>query len=74
MGQMRVLDSSGDRQVKWELEDKASIEAAEEVYKTLKNAGFTFFTVEPGTDKGSKLKDFDSAQETIVAIPRVTGG
>jgi len=74
MGQMRVLDSSGDRQVKWELEDKASIEAAEETYKALQAAGFSFFTVEPGTDKGGRLKDFDSAQETVVAIPRVTGG
>lgn len=74
MGQMRVLDSSGDRQVKWEADDKASIEAAEQVYEALKAAGFSFFTVEPGTDKGGKLKDFDSAQETIVAVPRITGG
>ena len=74
MGQMRVLDSSGDRQVNWELENKASIEAAEEVAKTLAAAGFTFFGVVPGTDKGSRLKRFDPAQETIIAIPRVSGG
>ena len=74
MGQMRVLDSSGDRQVNWELEDKASIEAAETVAALLAGSGFTFFSVVPGTDKGSRLERFDPAQETIVAIPRVSGG
>jgi hypothetical protein len=74
MGQILRLDSSGHGvAAKWG-SDKAEIKSAAAVFAELQSQGFTMFRTAPDGAETVKLKEFDPAAETTIAVPRLIGG
>lgn len=74
MGEMRVLDSTGDTKVIWDPENEDETEAAEEQYDSLIKKGFKAFKVSKKGDKGKAMKEFDSDAGKIIMVPAMVGG
>jgi len=68
MGQMRVLDGTGDSQIEWDPTDKASTEKAKEEFDRLKGEGYEFFEV--SETKGKQVKRFSKKAGKLIAAPR----
>ncbi len=80
MGVLRVINSGGDKRVKWstmlakdELEAGAAVKEAERIFVEARARGGTAFRVVPG-QPAERIEVFDPDAETIVVVPRVAGG
>lgn len=67
MGQLVVLNASGDETLEWDPADKDSVKKAKAEYDRLKKDGFEFFTVEQ--TKGKKITRFDKKLGRVIAAP-----
>lgn len=76
MGQMRILDHSGDTTVTWALDDPASIAQAEAVFARLLRERKIPFARPAGApaDDAERITAFDPHAEEIVWIRPVAGG
>lgn len=70
MGELRVLNKTGDIVVEWDPETPESIKNAEEEWKRLKREGYRFFEALPG-EKGKAVKKFDAELGRILVVPGV---
>jgi hypothetical protein len=75
IGELAVLDLSGDTKHMWDRSKSAEVDAAREVFKSLKKKGYMIYKAE-GRDgsRGEVLSEFDSEAERIIAVPRMVGG
>lgn len=75
VGEMSVLDLSGDTKHMWDRSKPAEVDAAREVFEALKKKGYMIYRAEgrEGT-QGEILQKFDAAAERIIAVPRMIGG
>lgn len=67
MGQMRVIDQTGDTTIEWDPSDKESTEKAKEQFKKLKDEGYEFFEVK--TARGKQVKRFSKKLGKVLAAP-----
>lgn len=70
MGELRVLNRSGDVTIEWRPDDKESVEQAKEEWKGLKEAGYEFFEMAEG-GKGKRLTRFSKKHGKVLAAPGV---
>jgi hypothetical protein len=81
MATMRVLNSSGDRRLDWDVararegdpEALAAIAEAEAVFAEARSRGGTAVKLRPGMP-AERIDEFDPEAEQIVVVPRVAGG
>lgn len=74
MGEMSVLDRTGDARLLWSAGNQDEVDAAKEMYTKLKNKGYAAFGVTGGGGKGSQLDEFDPKMEKIIMVPPLRGG
>lgn len=75
MGEMSVLNSSGDSKVIWDPDSEDEIEAAQCQFDILLDKGFKIFKVGKDAEKtGGALKKFPAGSGKLIAIPKIVGG
>jgi hypothetical protein len=74
MGQLRILDETGDTKLIWDKQKPDEIEAAEEMFDKLKDKGYKAFRVDDKGDKSGEMKKFDSKAEKIIMVPPMQAG
>jgi hypothetical protein len=74
MGELAILDNTGDTKVLWDTHNQDEIDAAEEQFDTLIDKGFTAYSVKKDGEKGRKITKFDPDAGKIIMVPRIVGG
>ena len=72
--EMAVMDSTGDTKLIWEEENRDEVEAAREMFDSLKKKGYLAYAVNKKGDKGDVLDRFDPSAEKIIMSPQLKGG
>lgn len=74
MGEMAILDKTGDTKVIWDVENDDEVEAAREQFDTLLDKGFNAFKVKKDGGKGRKITRFNPDAGKIIMVPALQGG
>lgn len=76
MGQIRVMTpGDGDKSVKWNAEDKSSVEKAKTEFKKLIDKGYKLYKVATQSVRtGEPVTEFDASAEEYIAVPAMGGG
>ena len=74
MGEMRILDESGDTKKIWDPDNKDEVKDAERTFKDLTQKGFKAFTVDKKGEKGKPIDEFDPEAGKMILVPRLVGG
>jgi len=74
MGEMAILDITGDSKTVWSSDNDDEIEAARETFDSLLKKGYTAFRVKKDGDKGRMMRTFDPEAEKMILAPRIVGG
>jgi len=72
--EMAVMDGTGDTKLIWEEENRDEVEAAREMFDSLKKKGYLAYAVNKKGDKGDVLDRFDPSAEKIIMSPQLKGG
>lgn len=82
MAQLRVMSSRGDKTLTWDpqqvetgdLKAVAAVREAERIIQEAWASGATVFQTEPG-EPAERVERFDPlVEQTLVVVPRITGG
>jgi hypothetical protein len=74
MGELSVLDRTGDTKIIWDSAQDAEVDAARAAFDDLKKRGYAAFSVTKKGDKGELMKKFDPDAEKIIMAPALQGG
>lgn len=76
MGLMRIVDSTGDTQVRWSIDDPATLAEAEAIFRRLAASGSMAFARPEGrpAEEATLVRSFDPAAEEIIWVRAVQGG
>ena len=74
MGEIAILDNTGDSKVMWDKNNSDETEAAEEQFNALIKKGFTAYAVKKDGEKGGKITSFDADAGKIIMVPKIIGG
>jgi hypothetical protein len=76
MGTMRILDSTGDTLVRWEVGDNTAIREAEDLFARLTAERRIPFARPSGAtaDDAEQIKAFDPELEEIIWVRPIAGG
>ena len=76
MGQMRILDGTGDTVLEWRAEDTESVADAAELFLALRSEGKLAFARPAGApaDASTLIRSFDESAEEIIWVRPITGG
>lgn len=74
LGQMRILDSSGDTKVVWDSSKPDEVKAARESFEHYRGKGYSIFGAGAAGEKGSRLEAFDPQVGIMYVVPRTVGG
>lgn len=74
IGEMSVLDRSGDTRIQWNKMNPDELAAAENRFNEYKGRGFAAFKVNKKGDKGEQIDAFDPDAERIILVPALVGG
>lgn len=72
---LRVLDSTGDTRIPYDVEDPTSLASARAAFDAAVQKGASAFNVAPGTNDSTKrISSFDESSEETILVPKITGG
>lgn len=74
IGEMSIMDSSGHKELKWNMGDPKEIAAAQETFDRLIEKGYSAFGSKEKAETKHVLKAFDPTLEEVVMVPRTVGG
>jgi len=74
MGEMRILDETGDSKLIWDSENKDEVDAAKAQFNSLKKKGFTAYNVKKDGKAGTVMREFDPDAGKIIMTPAKAGG
>ena len=75
MGEFRIMDKdAGDLKVIWDKDNVDETEAAEEQFDSLREKGFTAYSVDKKGEAGTKITKFNPTAEKIIMVPKIIGG
>ena len=74
MGEMRVLDETGDTKLVWDTDNQDEVDAARETFNKLKKKGYSAYHVKDKGAKGKIMTEFDETAEKLIMAPAVQGG
>lgn len=73
MGELRVMDPSGDMSVTWNPRVQAEVDVARETFDRMRNKGHLAYRKE-GAGRGTMLREFDPSASEIIITPPLQGG
>lgn len=74
MGQMRIMDGTGDTKIIWDKSKKAEVDNAKNTFDDLKKKGYLAYTVEDDGKAGEVVNRFNKNLEMIILAPPMAGG
>lgn len=75
VGELRVLDHTGDTKVIWDTEQDAEVEVARKTFNDLKKKGYMAYRVEGKKgEKGEVIREFDPNAGMLIMSPQMRGG
>jgi hypothetical protein len=74
MGELRILDGSGDNRVQWDPKNDDEVDVAEMSFDKLKAKGYQAYEVDKEGKKGKLVKKFRAALGMIIMVPAIAGG
>lgn len=74
VGEIRVIDTTGDTKLTWDTEKKAEVKAAQDAFDRLKAEGYISYRVKPGGGEGAIMEKFDPDAGLVILRPRIVGG
>ena len=74
MGEMNVLDRTGDTKIIWDASNTDEVANARRTCDDLRKKRFSIFAVKRDGSSGSRVDSFDPALESLIAVPPVVGG
>lgn len=74
IGELRVMDMTGDTNVSWDRRNRDEVKAAERMFDSLRSKGFSAFSVDRIGRKNELITEFDERLEEIIMVPRIVGG
>jgi hypothetical protein len=72
--EMAVMDETGDTKLIWEEDNQAEVDAAKEMFNSLKKKGYLAYSVDRKGEKGEVMTKFDPSAEKIIMSPPLQGG
>jgi hypothetical protein len=74
IGELCVLDRTGDTKLIWDSAQEDEVDAARRTFDDLKKKGYAAYSVNKKGDKGEVMKKFDADAERIIMAPALVGG
>ena len=74
IGAMKIMDSSGHRQLEWNMSNAKEIAAAQKTFDRLIKQGYAAFGSTTGSTAKQAVTTFDPATDELVMVPRIVGG
>lgn len=75
MGELAVIDRSGDTKLMWDKNNQDEVDAAAATFKSLKAKGYIAYSVKgKNGEKDQVIRDFDPDAERIILAPAMAGG
>ncbi len=74
IGEMSIMDRSGHKSLKWDMDKLDEIAAAKETFDSLIKEGYSAFGGQTKTEPKHTIKEFDPTMEEVVMVPRTVGG
>ena len=74
MGELAVLDQTGDTKLMWDKSNQVEVDAAKDLFKKLKKKNYIAYTVKDDGTKGRVISEFDVNLERIIMAPHIVGG
>lgn len=74
MGEMRVIDTTGDLKIVWDSAKPDEVAHARATFDKMKAKGYAAFSVKKGGEAGRTLSEFDPDIEAMILVPRIVGG
>lgn len=69
-----VMDDTGDSKLIWEEDNQAEVDAAKQMFDSLKKKGYLAYKVDKRGDKAEVIDHFDRSLEKIIMAPQMKGG
>jgi len=74
MGEMRILDMTGDTKLIWDAENEDEVDSAKRTFKELTAKGYGAYLVKKDGKPGEKVTKFDPEAEKLILVPVMAGG
>lgn len=74
MGEIAVMDRTGDTKTIWDSDNEAEVEVARETFNKLRKKGYLIYKVAKDGGQGKAMTEFDPKAEKMIAVPPVVGG
>jgi len=74
MGELSILDSTGDSKIDWNCNIPEEISKARDKFNELKKSDYTMFEIFSNGDQGKELKAFNPLTESVLAVPPTRKG
>ena len=74
MGEMAIMDRTGDTKVMWDMSNKDEVKVAEDTFNKLKKKNYLAYSVKKNGEKDEVIHKFDPKAEKIIMSPPVVGG
>lgn len=74
VGEMSIMDRSGHKELKWDMDKLEEIAVAKETFDTLLKKGYSAFGSKEKAAAKHTLTEFDPTMEEVVMVPKTVGG
>lgn len=74
MGELVVLDRTGDSRTTWDPANAAEVAAAKETFDQLRSKGFLAYRVIGDGSRGEQMRTFDPHAGAVILTPPMKGG
>ena len=74
MGEMRIMDGTGDTKIIWDESKKVEVDNAKNTFDDLKKKGYLAYTVEDDGKAGEVVNKFNKKLGMIILAPPMSGG
>lgn len=74
MGELAVMDRTGDTKVMWDAGSEDEVSNAKRTFDDLKKKGYLGYSVKRNGDKGEQVREFDASAEKLIMVPPMQGG
>jgi hypothetical protein len=74
MGEIAILDHTGDTKIIWSKHNADEVDVARNTFDKLKGKGYAAFSVNKKGDQGEQVRTFDPDAERLIMVPQMVGG
>lgn len=74
MGELAILDSSGDTRLQWDPGNSSEVKHARDQFDSFRKKGYAAFKVSKSGGQGEQIDSFDPNVQRLILIPPMVGG